>query len=219
MRRTACLLLLVGGLCAGRVHPAEPMRPDEVLALAERRFQSVTDYQCVADAETRLGNKTSAGTYQVWFKKPAMLRTRVLRGNHRGSEVAMDREGQVRGRKGGILKAFVVRLSADDKRLRNLRGVPVTELDWGSFYRKCRERSTRPGARMTLAPRASPDLPYEVVVTYPTEGNRMREVYRIDPKLHVLVEGDIFENEVRVDHIAFREIQLDTGLSDGTFKL
>ena len=211
-------LLCFGGSCAHAFLADEP-RPEEVLRRAEERFQTLQDYECLADTDATLGKKRDAGTYRIWFKKPHMLRVRVIRGKHRGSEVAQDARGAVRGHEGGLLKPIVIRLSPTDKRLRGLRGLPVTEIDWGSFYAKCRERAGRPGARLALAPRPSSEAPYELVVTYLDQGTAVREVYRIDPQRWVMSEGEVFEDGMRVDHIVFRDIRLDTGVAEKWFKL
>jgi hypothetical protein len=198
---------------------AETVGPDEVIRRAEERFRTLNDYDCLADTDTRAGKKSASGTYHLWFKKPEMVRIRVIRGGHRGSEVAIDANGKVRGREGGLLKPFVVGLSKTDRRLRSIRGVPITELDWGSFYKTYHERAARAGAHTTLAPRASDEAPYLVTVTYTDKGLRMRETFRIDPMRWIMLEGEVFEEDVRVDHIVFREAHLDVGTSERFFRL
>jgi outer membrane lipoprotein-sorting protein len=196
-----------------------PATPDEVICQAEARFDALTDYECVADMESSLGQRSEAGSHRIWFKKPRMLRVRILRGRGRGVEFAVDYHGKMRGHQGGLLKAIVVEVSVKDPRIRSIRGVPVTEADWGSFYHKYWERSARPDARATLAPRGEEQAPYEVSLSYTDGEKRMREIYRIDPRLWVMVEGEVYEDEVRVDHVVFREIKLNTGVEDRWFKL
>ena len=197
-----------------------PSTPEAVLRRVEERFRSLTDYQCRASLETRLGDRREAGEYHVYVKLPRMLRVHVDQGRGRGSDVAMARDGSIRGRKGGILKPFAMRLDPDDKRLRSIRGGPVTEFDWGSFYQKLRAHAALPGAHLTLLPRAEgASTPYELVVTYPSGGKQYREVTRIDPGLWVMVEGHVYEENVLVDHVRFSEIQVNTGLTDNFFRL
>lgn len=198
---------------------AEELRPDDVLRRAEERFAGLTDYECLAEADTTAGENRNTGTYRIWFKKPHLLRIQVLRGRNRGSTVAQGPDGQFRGRKGGLLKPFVVRLKSDDSRLRSIRDMPVADIDWGTFYRKCRERMARPGARTELATRAGADAPYQLILRYHDAGKAVREHYWIDAKLWGMVGGDMFEDDQRVDHISFSEIRLDTGVADGWFKL
>lgn len=220
MRTTPLIwLLLLATAAPLRTHAAAELRtPDEVIRRAEERYAQLTDYDCLADTDSRAGKKTASGTYHLWFKKPGMIRIRVIQGGHRGSEVAVDRDGKVRGREGGLLRPFVVGLSKSDRRLQSIRGVSITQLDWGSFYRGYHAAAARPGAHASVALPA-PNGPYEVTVTYPDAGKRVREVYRVDPVRWILVEADIFEDETRVDHILFREVNLDPGLTDSWFRL
>jgi outer membrane lipoprotein-sorting protein len=218
MKRRALLILLLA-LLPLRLPAGESLTADEVMRRAEAAFAALSDYECLSDSETRLGAKVESGTHRIWFKQPRMLRVHVLRGRDDGSEVAVGADGRVRGHKGGILKAIVIRLSANDKRLRNLRGVPVTDLPWGRFYEKYRERAARPGARTALQPRLQPDDPYDLVLTYADGGKAIREVYRIEARRWVMMQGDVYENEVRVHHIVFRDIRLNTGVKDSWFKL
>ncbi len=97
--------------------------------------------------------------------------------------------------------------------------MPVTELDWGSFYRKYREHAGRPGARATVAAHASAEAPYEVILTYSEQGTQWRGVYHIGSRHWVMVEGEVYEGQTRVDHIVFREIKLNTGVRDRWFRL
>jgi outer membrane lipoprotein-sorting protein len=113
----------------------------------------------------------------------------------------------------------VVGLRKGDGRLKSIRGVPITELDWGSFYKTFREHAARPDARATLAPRDTSDAPYLVTLTSTEHGTRVKETYRIDPTRWTMLEGEVFENDVRVDHIVFRDVTLDAGTPDKFFRL
>lgn len=219
--RIGCWLVLLAAVATPLrcVVAADPPTADDVIHRAEERFRQLTDYDCLADTDSRAGKKTASGTYHLWFKKPEMVRIRVIQGGHRGSEVAVDRDGKVRGREGGLLKPFVVGLSKTDGRLKSIRGVSITQLDWGTFYRGYHEAAARPGARITLTPPAGSAGSYEVTVAFPQDGKRVREVYRIDPARWTLVEADVFEDETRVDHILFRDVKLDTGLEDRWFRI
>lgn len=219
MRWSGWIVLLAAALAPMRTFGAEePASADDVIRRAEQRFAQLTDYECLADTDSRAGKKTAAGTYHLWFKKPEMLRLQVVRGDHRNSEVAVDRDGNVRGREGGLLKPFVVGLKKTDRRLRSIRGVTITQLDWGTFYRNYRAAAAQPGAKTELIRRPGSTL-YEVAVTYTQGGTVMRQVYRIDPNRWVLIEADVFEDVVRVDHILFRDIRINTGIGDRWFRL
>lgn len=217
------LLLLAGSLLfmpgpAVLAPAAAAESAESVLARAENRYAAIKDFECLVESETRKGKKQEGGTFHFWYRKPAMLRIHVVKGKTRGSDLVIDEAGKVRGRKGGLLKPFVISLSANDKRLRNIRGFPVTDLHWGAFYRKLREAAARPGARLTLSDRSGAD-PYHLTLRYVDEGKQIREEYYIHPEHWVLVRADSFEDEVCVDRVVFRDIRLDPGLEPKFFRL
>lgn len=208
------------GLCAvPRARAAGPLTAADVIARGEERFRQLRDYECLVDIEVRLRQKTEAGSGQFWFKQPRMLRVRVNRGPGKGSEVAVDSEGRLRGRKRGLLSFIVKRLKASDRRLRTIRGTSMLELDWGSFFLRYHVAALRPDALIVLAPQTDPSSPYQVVVTYPDLGKSVREVYSLDPQRWIIVEGELYEDDVRVEHVVFRDIKLDVGMEDGWFRL
>jgi outer membrane lipoprotein-sorting protein len=190
---------------------------EQILARAEERFGALADYQVLAEGFARVGDKTEAGSCRLWFKSPKMLRVHVLKGRDRGSQVALDRAGVLRGRKGGILKAIVKRLDWKDKRLYSIRGAPLTDMVWGTLYAKWRDRTIRYGARCSVVRLAGQESPYELVQTFVQDGKRMRVVYRIDPATWLMTEGQFFEDEVEVERISFKEIRLNTGVGDDWF--
>jgi outer membrane lipoprotein-sorting protein len=203
----------LGPLC-----PARSAAPgaEQVLARAEERFRSLTDYQCVAEVSARAGSKTESGSCRLWFKSPRMLRIHVLRGKERGSQVAVDEEGTLRGRKGGLLKPLVKKLRWTDKRLYSIRGALMTDLVWGSLFAKWRERASIPGARCSMSQPAR-DACYELSQTYTEGDRRFRVVYRIEPDSWLLTEGRLYEDDVEVERVAFRDIRINTGIEDDWF--
>lgn len=209
-----CLVAATGSVARGQ----EPQTVEAVIARAEARHESASDYECVADTESRLGEKHEASRVRVWFKKPRLLRLRVVRGDEKGSEIVVDGDGHIRARKDGLLKAFVARVKPDDPRLRTARGTSVLEIEWGAFFRRFRKHAARPGAETLLSPRTRANAPYEVVLTYVEEGKRVREVYRIDPQLWTLTDAEILEDGVRVSRATFSETRIDTGLKDDWFR-
>jgi hypothetical protein len=131
----------------------------------------------------------------------------------------VDRAGQIRGSKGGLLGLIVRRLAPTDSRLLSIRGTSMTTLDWGSFYQKYRAAALRPDAQVTLAPHPDPAAPYELTVAYANLGKSMREVYSLDPQSWLIVEGAVYEDATRVEHVLFRDIKLNTGVAETWFRL
>lgn len=212
----ALALVIAPGL---RVRAGDTPRTFSMIQRGEERFRTIQDYECLVDVESRVGKRVETGTCRFWYKQPRMLRVKVLRGNRSGSQVTVDRTGQIRGSKGGLLGLIVRRLQPTDSRLLSIRGTSMTTLDWGSFFQKYHAAAQRPDAQVTLAPHADPTAPYEVTVTYANLGKSMREVYSLDPQSWLIVEGAVYEDATRVEHVLFRDIKLNTGVAETWFRL
>lgn len=213
------IALILAALTSDRPGGAEAANPEAVLQRVNEQFGALRDYECLVDTNCQAGSKQEVRSFRVWYKQPGMLRLKVLRGRSRGSEVVVANDGTIRGRKGGLLKPIVVRMDADDDRVRNLRGVPVSEFLWSAFYSRYRARTTLPGARLTLLPHQEGDAPYEIQLTYPDQGKSMREVLRVDPVRWFVQEREIFEGAACVDRAVFHDWKINAGLKDGLFRL
>jgi hypothetical protein len=215
------VFLALFSLAAGalRADAAGNVTAADVIARGEERFRALQDYHCLVELEAKQGGRVETGAGQFWFKQPRMLRLKVLRGARKGSEVTMSDTGQVRGHQGGLFRAIIRRMKPTDPRLHTIRGSSMLGLDWGSFFLKYRAAAASPGARVSLTPREDPEAPYQVQVAYPNHGKRVREVYSLSPQSWLLIDGAVYEDEVRVEHVTFHDIQLDTGLPDRWFSL
>ena len=213
------LLVEFAGWGMAPARAAQSITAAEAIIRGEERFRQLRDYECMVDVELRKGSEVEAGSGQFWFKQPRMLRVRVTRGAGKGSEIAVDTEGKIRGKKRGLLSFIVKRLQASDRRLHTIRGTSMLELDWGSFFLRYHAAALRPDAVISLAPQTSPDAPYRVVVTYPDLGKKVLEIYSLDPHQWIILEGEMFEDNVRVEHVVFRDVKLDTGVAADWFRL
>jgi outer membrane lipoprotein-sorting protein len=219
MRLFLCVLFITSALVCCRHAGAEEVGPEAILQRVDRQFGTLRDYECLVDTDCRAGSKQESRSFRLWYKQPGMLRARVLRGRSSGSEVVITSDGTIRGRKGGLLKPIVVRLSPDDGRIRNLRGIPISEFLWNVFYHRYSERAALPGARMILLPRQDSAAPYEISLTYSDQGRPMREVLRVDPAGWFLRELEIFDGSACVDRAVFHDWKMNPGLKDNWFRL
>lgn len=210
----------LGSLSAvASLRAAEPERATDILGRAEQRFKSLSDYECVIDYECRLPDRVENKTYRVWYRQPSLLRVKVLQGPGKGSEVALDENGQYRGRKGGLLKPFVVKLKPTDKRLQGLRGKSITEFNLGTVYQRCRGRSANNNAEMQVAKSADAPGTKGVVLTFVENGKRVQETYRFDPNTWFLTSCSVLENGKLVESFAVQQLKVNTGLDESFFRL
>ncbi len=196
---------------------AEPDRAEAILDKAEQRFRSISDYECVIDYECRLPDRTENKTYRVWYRQPSLLRVKVLQGPGKGSEVALDEKGQYRGRKGGILKPFVVKMKPGDKRLQGLRGKSVTEFNLGTVYQRCRGRCAQAGADIQVAKTA--DATRGVVLSFNENGKKVQETYKFDPNTWFLTSCSVLEDGKLVESFAIEQLKVNSGLDSDWFRL
>ena len=200
--------------------PLSTLSPATVAQRLQGRFDRIRDYECVIRTETHAGSRVEAAAFRLWYRKPGLLRLRVLRGRRQGSELVVGSDGVLRGRRGGLLRPFSRRLDRSDPALRSLRGQPAWELDFGSFLRAMHERMALPDStaivRMPAA--AEPHLRLEVRYRPPGAAHFLRDIWFIDPALWLIAAGDVFDGDTRVDHIEFSAIRVDTGLPEGGFR-
>jgi outer membrane lipoprotein-sorting protein len=210
-----CLLLsLTAGVVSARESTPAALTPDIVAEKLQQRFDQLTDYEAVMNTETRSGSRVETARFHVWYRIPGLFRLRVLRGRQRGSELLVEADGTLRGRRGGLLRPFSRRLSRSDPSLRSLRGQPAWELDLGSFLRAMRQRMGQPGSSSSIR-KASPDGPklsLEVRYRSPTDGHALRDVWTIDPRTWLLVGGEVYDGEQRVDRFEITDLKTDRGL-------
>ncbi len=214
---TALLLLIAAATAAPG---AAPLTPAAVAARLQSRFEHLADYECLLRTESRADGKVEAGVFRLWFRRPGMVRLRVLKGRRQGSELVLQADGTLRGRRGGLLRPFSRRLDRADRSLRGLRGQPAWELDFGSFLRAQRERLALPGTTAVVHPATGVDPTVRLEVRYrpPGAASALRDVWTINPSEWLLTSADIFDGETRVDHVEFTEVRLNTGLKDDWFR-
>src|SRR5438046_125331 len=119
-RTLAWLLVLAQAALPLAVAAASVPTAAEVAARLQERFHQMQDYQCVMQSETRAGTKVEGLTLRIWYRRPGLLRLRVLQGRHHGSELLLGADGVLRGHRGGLLRSFSKRLDRSDPTLHSL---------------------------------------------------------------------------------------------------
>jgi hypothetical protein len=219
MRGAWLSLVLVLAAYSLAAQSAPSLSPDNVANSLQSRFERLTDYDCLLKTETHAGSKIEAMTFHLWYRRPGLLRLRVLQGRHKGSELVLGPDGTLRGRRGGLLKPFTRRLSRNDPSLRSLRGQPAWELDFGSFLRAMRERMALPGSTAVVHVPTATESHLLLEVRYPPEGSDrfLRDLWAVDEGEWLLASGDVFDGETRVDHVEFSQIRVDQGTPESWF--
>src|SRR3712207_849069 len=106
----ALALTFVSSAGAASLSSAKALTPAVIAERLQARFEQMDECECVRRTETRRAGRVEAGAPRLWFRRPGLLRLRVLKGRRRGSELVLGPDGALRGRRGGLLKPFTRRL-------------------------------------------------------------------------------------------------------------
>jgi outer membrane lipoprotein-sorting protein len=213
--RTALIGLgLLFLLTSGHTLAADSGEADRLIERLQARLAGCRDYQYRMSCYERCGEREEERSYRVFVKDGRLVRIQVTAGRGRGSEAVLNARGQVRARKGGVLRAFARTLSPTDRRVCGLRGTPFWDAACHNFLAALQGRMTRPGAHCTLAPERNE--PGVQVLHLQLPGGT-HERYWIDLRAMHLVRGEIFEGDVLVHRFSISEIRENVGLSDSFF--
>jgi hypothetical protein len=120
-------ILFFGALAAVRL-PAQPQaesKPETVqqlLACMETKAAQLESYDVMEEDDP----DAKPARYKLYFKQPNLVRLDTADG-----QVAVQPDGQIRGRKGrGLFGRISVKLRRDDPRLINTQGIPF----WDSYF-------------------------------------------------------------------------------------
>jgi outer membrane lipoprotein-sorting protein len=209
--RTIQLLLALSPILATA---GGAQRAVDLIDQLQARLADCQDYRYDVTCYERKGNQQEERSFRFFVKGTRRVRIQVLKGRGKGSEAVMDPQGQVRARKGGLLKAFVKTLRPDDPRVCSLRGTPFWEAACLNFLRALRLRATQQGTECELG--LDPDQPALILLVV-HRPEAIRERYWIDPQQMHLLRGEVLEGDLLVHRFAISDIRENTGLSDAFF--
>jgi hypothetical protein len=209
--RTVHLALLLAPFLATT---AAADRAVDLIEQLQARVAHCQDYQYDVTIYERKGEQQEERRCRFFVMGTRLVRVRVLKGRDKGSEAVRDAQGQVRARKGGLLKSFVRTLGPDDPRVCSLRGTPFWEAACPSFLKALRARVTQPGTECELAP--DTEQPGLILMTLHRPGG-IRERYWIDAEEKHLIKGEVFEGDLLVHRSTISDIRENVGLSDTFF--
>jgi len=213
--RSALIGLLITLLVApGHLMAADAGEAERLVERLQARLANCRDYQYRVTCYERRGERQEERSFRLYVKDGRLIRIQVLSGRGRGSEAVLNARGQVRARKGGVLKAFARTLSPDDRRVCSLRGTPFWDAVCHNFLRDLQGRLGRPGAFSQVT--SVPDQPGQYLLFLQMPGG-IRERYWIDSRAMHLLRGEVCEGDVLVQRFQIDDIRENVGLSDTFF--
>jgi len=213
---------------------AQDTAPDlvKVVDSMEQAFSKVDSYAAVFVKQERVGGSLlPQETVDIKFKKPFMVYMRWLKGPHEGREAlyVQGRYGnKVVGHDGGLLRFITLHMEPTGTTAMKGNRHPITDVGIGrlieivtsNFRRAQKESALEARYRGTLDVYGRPAYSFEAVL--PREKDRGYYARRIELWVDrgyglptkILVYG--WDGEL-LESYEYRDIRLDTGLTDGDF--
>jgi len=214
----ACLFAAVfGGLTLVPI-PGRGQGPtaEQVLSRLEARVDGIKEYECLMEGDMRKGGNSKMGTYHIWFRPPELMRIRVEKGAHRGSEIVLTESGKVRARGGGVLKVFTTTMSRNDKRLRDPCGRYAWDASFPRLYRRLKERVAA-AERVEVSPLGKDA--YRITVAARDAGQPVRERWTVRLTGCPVERVEVDEGNQAIERTSFREFRENPSLPVDLFKL
>lgn len=212
--RSAVAAAVLGVLVVSGARAASEAPPDRIVDRCEAHFRSLTDYECVLDKESQGGEKSEQGAYRIWYKQPGFVKIKVEKGHHRGSSIALGKEGRIHARSGGLFGFIKISMSKTDSRLRDDDGSYAWQCDFGCELNKLREH-VHAAKSCTAAPMG--EGKEQLTVVYDAQGKQIKEVWQFDTQHDVVLGHETYEGGTLTDRVAIHDYRENTGLSDGFF--
>jgi hypothetical protein len=209
--RPFLLVVALGLLIPGRAWAAEA---EQWIERLQERIAECKDYQYLVTCYERQGKQEEQRGFTLFVKGSRLVRMKITDGRGKGSELAIDAQGRIRGRKGGLLKSFAQTLKPEDPRLHSLRGVAFWDATAQNFLAGLRERMAKPGSYCEIGPAGDPPGWLLLVVRRPGGAS---EQYWIDPEQRLLMKAEAYDAGQLVWRFVIRDVRVNVGLADRFF--
>ncbi|MBX9770482.1 MAG: hypothetical protein K2X29_03885 [Candidatus Obscuribacterales bacterium] len=190
------------------------------------KVQGLNDYQYeCAQVSWRTGKPKEAAA-KFYFKKPGLIRIEVISQDYRnGSVIVKQADGTIKGAGGGLLHAMQMTLDENSRMLRLPSGTSAVKSDFASLLSVLQNKlSNGASCKATKVPVPASTLHGDdsVVVIDIYEGQAgepATERLLVNPHTMLPVEWAYFTNGKILSTVAFKNLLVNRGVSDSTFKL
>lgn len=180
----------------------------------QKALDNIDDYQCIFEECAVLGEQEERRTFRYFFKKPKLIRMEILSGRGRGN-IAVYRDGKVRGRKGGLLFFLTLNLNLTDPRVTNIRGDRIDESDWFFLLQEVLLCQKKDEVRLVK----TDYLDGKMVHLLELGINQQRNLY-IEANTFLPKRLERFETNGRLIHtIEYKDIRINQNLTEDFFNL
>jgi outer membrane lipoprotein-sorting protein len=191
----------------------------EIIFGAEKKFASIEDYTCTADAHYRKGDRTEDKVFRVFFKKPELVRLDVLKGDGEGGAAVLTKDGGVKAHGGGWLSWLVLPFGLDNPLVTTIRGHTLRQSHFGYIIQMMKE--TLASNEASVAAESFDGAPsYVLKTSYIDAGGVARKEVAVIDRASLLVRKvQEYEGSAEVVSVTYYDIRTDQGLKDRLFDM
>lgn len=219
LRMGAILAAAITGTAGARA-----LTPAEALSGMEKTWSGTSAYTCRMHVMSHRGVDSLQQDFVYEFRKPRLIRLKVLSGANRGADVVYDRDGRVRGAKRVMGIRFKETMSVKDPMFRDLRGVPFWQADLGSQVEYIRHTLLLPGASGSVTPDRAGG--YALTVHYrdtdPYRNGARHDFvdeWSLDRTTFFPMRRTLTEDGVDVEEVTVTDVNLNADLPESRFRL
>ena len=206
--------LVTLALLGAGVVSAASMTPTQINQQWAEKIQSANDYEFEMDTVKLENGKEQSSSEHVWVKKPDMIRIRMDKGSHRGSEIIINSDGRVHAHDGGLLKGIKVSMSKNDSRLRDAQGDYAWQSD---FATQCKLLHTELQSPEKAEAMETPDGMQLEVVSHDSRFKGPRKDIWVFDSNWVPVRHETFDGGTMLDKTVYHDFKENQGLKDSFF--
>jgi len=185
----------------------------DVVSNMDEAFSRIDGYTCTADAHYVKGKSREDKIYKISFRRPELVRVEVLKGDS-GAVAVLDKEGKVKGIKGGWLSWIVLTLDLDDPLVTTIRGHTLKQSHFRHFIDEMKKAVDTD--EVSLEAEKLDGRDYMALNT--AKGSDTKTVL-VDPDTWLIKKIVEREGSVEVVDVTYYDIKPNIALDDGLFKL
>lgn len=190
------------------------------------KVQGLNDYQYDCSQVSWRTGKPKEAAAKFYFKKPGMIRIEVISQDYRnGSVIIRQADGTIKAAGGGLLHAMQMTLDENSRMLRLPSGNSATKSDFASLLSNLQKMLSSGAvckATKAAVPASTLHGDDSVVVIDVFDGPNAEACTQrvlINPHSLIPVEWAYFTNGKILSTVAFKNLVVNRGVSDGNFKL
>lgn len=190
----------------------------QIVKAIEHKLDAVSGYQCKLYTVSISGSLKEERIIDYAFKRPQLIRMRILSGKDRGS-VLIYKDGIVRGHRGGLLSWITLTFKPSDPDVTTIRGGRVDQSDFLFIMDVLRNAAKEGKLRLEDTGPLNGRERYRLTLLQhvdPLESDAAGGAFWIDPENLMVSQYELYDKDGRLIYRQIHDhLELNVSLSDG----